>query len=244
MNLLSKLPAYKGEVVPLRDNQSFADIKTEVCRAHDLYRADYDKIAKEFWRGNVRATVQYLFNFCKRYFTYVEESGDNQTTRSPAAIVSTANSWGVDCKHYAGFIAGVLDALGRLGYPVHWFYRFVSYKPFDDTPTHVFVVAVDAQGNETYVDPVFDSLDNREPGYWYKLDKNCSNMLSRVSGIDTSKIQPVDLTPVDATPVDGNKPKPVFADGFIEGIKSKEAKAWLLLIGGALAIYFLTKKRR
>lgn len=249
MDLLKKLPAYRGDVLPIRNNQSFGDIKSEVCNAHQLYMPDYDKIAKDFWKGSVRATADNLFRFCKRYFTYVEESKENQTTRSPAAILSTANSWGVDCKHYAGFIAGVLDALKRLGYPLNWFYRFVSYSMTDSTPTHVFAVVTDLEGNEIFVDPVFEELDARFPFYWYKLDKNCS-MLSRISGAPVQELKDEYLslvkTPVYVPPgtpgepiTPGGKPSvndPEFKD-MPRVVDQGGSGGWLLLLG--LGVVFL-----
>jgi hypothetical protein len=78
------------------------------------------------------------------------EPEQRQTTKSPAAMM--AQGFG-DCKHYALFCAGVLDALNRRGKKIDWCYRFASYSFFAPEPEHVFIVVKD-QGKEIWIDPV------------------------------------------------------------------------------------------
>lgn len=183
--LIQLLPESKLKSRSIARRQDVAEIMREVLEAHKHFSSHYDKIAAEFWRGSVRKTVTELFNFCRREMKYTIETDKKQTTRSPAAILKTANTWGVDCKHYAGFIGGVLDALKRQGRDINWLYRFVSYSPTDPIPEHVFIV-VNIDGSNIFVDPVLPVLNQRSPEYYYKIDKSI-NMLNRISGFHGSR---------------------------------------------------------
>lgn len=251
MNLQSKLPAFRNERTDIVADHGTSDIIKEVCKSHYIYASDYDKIAKEFDRYQLKAIAGTLFDWCKNNLRYREESENLQTTRSPAAIIATGNSWGVDCKHYAGFIAGVLDAIKRRGRNFDWCYRFVSYSPFDSTPGHVFVVLF-VNGKEIFIDPVLGELDQRSPMYYYKQDKYCS-MLQRVSGIGVSRgtltngsgltLQPT--TPIVARPTTAPviNLTPVVPVQIEEEKKSSNTGLYLL-IAIAAGYYFYKRSKR
>lgn len=135
----------------------------ELVRAHTDYRKDYDKIAEYFISRTNLLTEEKLFNFCKDHLYYLVESDQKQTLRSPTAILILNEIRGVDCKHYASFIGGILDAINRTDeMSFDWFYRFASYSLADRIPEHVFVV-VEQQGAEIWIDPVLDSFNSRFP---------------------------------------------------------------------------------
>lgn len=180
--LLKILPPASLKKKKVADRQSVPLIMELVLDAHKKYRSHYDKIANKFWKGNVKKTVRYLFDFCKAEMTYLAESAKQQTVRSPAAILETRRAWGVDCKHYAGFIAGVLDALKRSGKNITWSYMFVSYDPEDEMPEHVFVSAL-VDGRPCYVDPVLSSVDCRFPKFHYFQQKFPDMSLYTVNGL-------------------------------------------------------------
>jgi len=176
--LLGKLPPFSNRRVVIDKKQSVYDIMREVLTAHRLFANDYDQIAAEFWRGTVYKTAQHLFDFCKRNIPYRVERENDQTTKSPAAIL-TLNTG--DCKHYAGFIGGVLDALKRQGKAIEFVYRFAAYNGNGRTPEHVFIVAK-SNGREIWIDPVLRYFDQRlQPSYY--VDKKINMSLSRISGI-------------------------------------------------------------
>jgi hypothetical protein len=158
----------------------------EVREAHNYFAPDYDTIADYFDCGNIDDTAALLFDFCKANVKYKIESQHHQTTKSPAAILSTGEG---DCKHYAGFIGGVLDAIERqTGNPLNWYYRFASYDMFDSTPQHVFVVVKDEDG-ELWIDPVLSELDQRLEPQWQPTDKKPPRMaLHRISGYQDNTI--------------------------------------------------------
>jgi hypothetical protein len=193
--ILQQLPPFKNKDVLLEDNQTVHDIISEVCTAHKIFASNYDTIAKDFDRTTLREIGAALFSFCKRNIKYKVEPQRLQTTKSPAAIIALGDSIGGDCKHYAGFIAGVLDALKRRGKKIDWEYRFASYNTFDKLPQHVFVVARE-NGREIWIDPVLDNLDQRLQPAHSPINKKVSSMaLHRISGL--SDIYPVDFTAVD-----------------------------------------------
>lgn len=185
--LLGKLPPFNNSQAVIKEDQSVHDIIKEVLNAHDFFAKDYDNIAEDFYRPDIYETCEALFNFCKQNIRYRIESEKEQTTRSPSALIAIGDG---DCKHYAGFIGGVLDALNREGANINWVYRFASYKSFDKEPQHVFVVVKEKNGNEIWVDPVLKEFDERlKPDFF--IDKKVK-MLSRVSGPDTLDISTLD----------------------------------------------------
>ena len=50
-----------------------------------------------------------------------------------------------DCKGYALFAAGIIDAIRRSGENVDWVYRFASCNILNRVPAHVFVVSFPEQ---------------------------------------------------------------------------------------------------
>lgn len=182
--LLTRLPAFQGSRVVVTSKQSVGRIMKEVVKAHNDYAADYDKIAEYFFADSQLATERKLFDFCKENLHYNIESDETQTVRSPAAILVLDEIRGVDCKHYASFIGGVLDAINRTGYEnFDWFYRFASYDINDQVPEHVFVV-VKENGEEIWIDPVIDDFDGRWPYPYFIKDSKPNKMaLLRISGI-------------------------------------------------------------
>ena len=106
-----------------------------------------------------------------------------QILRSPSAILAS-NIVGIDCKGYATFANGVMDAYRRnTGKNFDVYYRFASYDPFDSTPQHVFAV-INENGVEYWIDPVLDQFDEKKQPYYFK-DKKIKNMaLVAMSGIN------------------------------------------------------------
>lgn len=183
-------PTLKRRIITRR--QEVPEIMREVLKGHRDYAAQYDLIASKFWKGSALKTARALYDFCRENFRYKIESENDQTVRSPGAIIETGDTWGVDCKHYASFIGGVLDALKRQGRDVDWCYKFVSYTPEDATPEHVFI-EVTSGGRSYYVDPVLAEFNLREPKFYYFHNKipimARIGMLSRVSGVEAVKAE-------------------------------------------------------
>jgi hypothetical protein len=174
--ILQALPPVKGTRLRLKDDQQVRDIMREVIAAHNYYAQDYRRIAGYFSGGTDSEVARRLFDFCKKNIRYEIEGNDMQTTRSPGAILAMGRG---DCKHYASFIGGVLDAIGG----INWKYRFASYDLFNPVPGHVYVVVNDG-GRELWVDPVLNNFDARNPVPVFVKDKKIHSMaLERLSGV-------------------------------------------------------------
>jgi hypothetical protein len=179
--LLGRLTPFANSRKMIVSNQSTGDIIKQIIDTHNKYKADYDKISDKFWKGNVKNTCKYLFDFLKKNVVYSVEPDTRQSVKSPAAILATGqySTGGNDCKHYSLFQAGILDSLKRKGKNIDWCYRFANYKLFSTTPHHVFVV-VKINSKEYWCDPVLNYWDQKKP-YINKIDKKMS--LYSISGI-------------------------------------------------------------
>ncbi|HMG08305.1 MAG TPA: hypothetical protein VK609_07330, partial [Mucilaginibacter sp.] len=179
---LAVLPVFKGDIKIIAEDQSMTDIVSEVLEAHKIYQADYDQLITVLKMPP--DLYEWLFEFCKKNVVYEVETIDLQTTRSPAGILEMGSG---DCKHYASFIAGILDALVRDGYAIDWRYRFAEYK--NSASSHVFIV-VKENGKEIWIDPVLSYFDQRYPAPTSFFDKKVKSMaLHRLSGVEPEPTQ-------------------------------------------------------
>lgn len=178
--IIELLGGVKNIYVVHKKNQGTKDIINGILETHNKYKKDYDKIYKFFYTGSLETTCKKLFDFLKENVKYKIESETLQTLRSPAAILS----YPADCKSYALFINGILDACNRKENK-NWniIYRFAGYDPFNNYIEHVFSVAENNK-NEFWIDPVLQNFDERKKPYYIK-DKKINNMaLVGIAGID------------------------------------------------------------
>lgn len=259
---------YTGTKKTIVKDHNTDDIVREVLAAHKAFAPDYDLIAKQFWKGSQLETLHYIFNYCKRNFPYKVETEERQTTRSPGAILASAKKIGVDCKHYAGWIAGILDALNRTGKNFSWKYRFASYDLFSATPEHVFIVA-NVGGNEYWIDPVLQTFNQRTPGYIYSFDKKVNMQRIGMTQMEldqyavtttqnlffggSSAVMPGATVTPTITPTPIVTPSPTVtptpqvnepAPGSPADQNSSFNKYLPLLLIAGVMLYFGTKKRR
>lgn len=141
--LLNVLPPFERQRdIIVYGDQSMEQIIAEVLNAHNRYAPHYDRIGS-FFPGYA---PRKLFDFVQRNMTYKEEPGKDQKTKSPSAALCSKNN---DCKHYAGFIGGILDAINRTGKKYYdWKYRFAEYDN-KGTYDHVYITV----GNDLWIDP-------------------------------------------------------------------------------------------
>lgn len=161
----------------LNQEQTAGDIIKAIVNAHKLHANDYKKISSFFYTESAQATAKKIFDFLKNNVPYSIEPGNRQTVKSPAGILTTPG----DCKHYALFAGGVLQQLG-----IPFSFRFASYKLFDNTPQHVFVVVNPGTKNEIWIDPVLKNFDQKKR-YTFSTDKKMA--LYSLSGIGATKAQ-------------------------------------------------------
>jgi hypothetical protein len=180
--LIGKVSPFLGKRDMLVGNQDTTDIIEALINNHYKYAKEYDKVYKFFEGDSVEETCYNVWKFLRDDFKYTIEPEEMQILRSPAAILAS-NIVGIDCKGFATWSAGVLDAVRRnTGKDFEVYYRFASYDPFDKTPQHVFCV-VKENGTEYWIDPVLDQFNARKQPYYFK-DKKIKNMaLVAMSGI-------------------------------------------------------------
>jgi len=181
--LIGKVSPFIGKREIIVGNQDTTDIIDALIKNHYKYSNEYDKIFRYFDGGNVEETAFNVWQFLKDEFKYTIEPEKMQILRSPAAILAS-NIVGIDCKGYATFAAGIMDAYRRnTKKDFEIFYRFASYDPFDNTPQHVFAV-VEENGIEYWIDPVLDQFDEKKQPYFYKDKKIKKMALVAMSGIN------------------------------------------------------------
>lgn len=183
--ILGKLSPFGNRRNLIKNNQQVPDIISAMLKAHEIYAPEYDKIALDFYTGDPITTAKKIFNFLKQNIQYKVDSEKNQQIMSPSGILAIGKN---DCKNFALFIVGILDSLKRKGIIKNdVFYRFASYRMFDEMPHHVFAVIKDQDGNEIFVDPVLNSFNERKT-YYHKIDKRPKMAIYSISGFDESQI--------------------------------------------------------
>jgi hypothetical protein len=167
----------------LVDDQDVDDIIDAIIQKHKECEAAYDQIYNCFNAdGDWRYVASRIFSFLKREVVYQVEDEDYQFVSSPQVLMQKGVC---DCKGYALFAAGVIDAMLRAGEKVDWTYRFASYNLLNRTPGHVFVVLWPGSADELWIDPVLSKLNQRWPRPTYSTDyipARKSKALGKVSG--------------------------------------------------------------
>jgi hypothetical protein len=253
-SILGKLTPFLNQQNVVVENQGVNDIITGILQTHNKYLDEYDKIYPYFIGSDLQETSKNIYDFLKKNVPYYIESNEYQFLKSPSSIVSTPS----DCKSYALFSCGVLDAIKRnTGEDFEILYRFASYDPFDKVPQHVFCV-VRGEGEEFWIDPVLDKFNEKKQPYFFK-DKNVNKMaLVGLSGVgNTNEAMGSTLTDIfdsvlKAAPgiITATKPQPSYGGGSYQYQPTQQTASTgistntiLLLAVAGLGVYFLTKKR-
>lgn len=149
--IAAQLPAYRDGWELVKEKQYVTDIIEEICVSHRLFADHYDRFSYLFYRKDVADVAEALHRYCKNFILYKAETVKRQTTALPSGIVYRGQG---DCKHYALFIAGVIDSLKRVyGCPFEWCYYFAGYNDATE-PYHVFVSVYDeSQDEQIWIDP-------------------------------------------------------------------------------------------
>jgi hypothetical protein len=158
MNYNSAIRALnRFEVQPLTlvDDQTVNDIISYMPVAHKSYARMYDRLVSLIEEGSIKGVCYEIWDFCRQNLQYNEEGIEDQRLSSPSAMLR--RGWS-DCKGYALFAGGLMDALNRAGSEIDWFYRFVPSSALGTGIGHVFVV-VDPDGENIWIDPVLGVFD-------------------------------------------------------------------------------------
>jgi hypothetical protein len=178
-NILGILQPFENKKTIIVDEQTTNDIIQGILKTHNFYKNEYDKIYKYFVGDSIEETCKNVYDFLKKYVPYYQEPEKKQTLRSPAAIVSKA----ADCKSYALFSCGILDAYRRnenKNFEV--IYRFAGYN--NKGIEHVFCV-IKNKNKIWFVDNVLPTFDNRNKLPTNYKDYKIENMaLVSLAGIN------------------------------------------------------------
>ena len=187
-DILNIIPAPKMEREIIVRYHQVPDIVDGTFAMHKKSGNEYDKFANIFWKGSDIETARYLFDFVKENIPYNVERAADQTGKFPARIlIDGIKKKNNDCKHYALFICGVMDALKRQGYKIEPVYIFASDIKGEKQPTHVFA-AIKTPGGLVWVDPVLNGFNQYHTYYIFKQYKPPTVMYSHLSGVDTDSI--------------------------------------------------------
>lgn len=180
--VLKKLAPFNNYRKVVSADQTVTDIIDGIVNTHYQYADEYDKISNYFVGESELETARNIFNFLKSNVPYYIESNNNQTLRSPSAIVALPG----DCKSYALFANGVLDSLNRKGiFQVPLAFRFAGYKDNTREPQHVFAVMYPGTKKEIWIDPVLPRFNEKRQPSFYK-DKKIKMALIALSGVGYS----------------------------------------------------------
>jgi hypothetical protein len=180
--VLKKLAPFNNYKKVVSADQTVTDIIDGIVNTHYQYQDEYDKISNYFVGESELETARNIFNFLKSNVPYYIESNNNQTLRSPSAIVALPG----DCKSYALFANGVLDSLNRKGiFQVPLAFRFAGYKDSTREPQHVFAVMYPGTKKEIWIDPVLPRFNEKRQPSFYK-DKKIKMALIALSGVGYS----------------------------------------------------------
>lgn len=179
--VLKKLAPFNNYRKVVSADQTVTDIIDGIVNTHYQYADEYDKISNYFVGESELETARNIFNFLKSNVPYYIESNNNQTLRSPSAIVALRQ--GADCKSYALFANGILDSLNRKGiFQVPLAFRFAGYKDNTREPQHVFAVMYPGTKKEIWIDPVLPRFNEKRQPSFYK-DKKIKMALIALSGV-------------------------------------------------------------
>jgi hypothetical protein len=177
--VLEKLAPFNNFKKVVSTDQTVTDIIDGIVSTHYQYQDEYDKISQYFVGESELETARNIFNFLKSNVPYYIESNNNQTLRSPSAIVALPG----DCKSYALFANGVLDSLNRKGiFQVPLAFRFAGYKNNTREPQHVFAVMYPGIKKEIWIDPVLPRFNEKRQPSFFK-DKKIKMALIALSGV-------------------------------------------------------------
>jgi hypothetical protein len=139
-----------------------------------------------FSGDNLTQKGRAIWNYLNKNIQYKKDDPGKQVIQSPSRMI--LDTRGADCKSLSLAAAAFMKNNGFKDVAL----RYSSYNPIDDTPTHVYAVAKDEQGNEIIVDPVYKQYNREVP---YKFKKDYKMEISVLSGIGQMKLVKAGVVP-------------------------------------------------
>lgn len=137
-------------------NQKADDIINLMNKGFFESKKYFPILKKFFYNANdtCEQVIIKIWKYAMKKLRYYKEPASKQVVRTVARVV---NDKFVDCKGYSQFFA---CACAACGYPV-WF-KFASFKTYDKTPTHVYVI-VQCKGKKIVLDGVTRKINYEAP---------------------------------------------------------------------------------
>jgi hypothetical protein len=184
------------EPVILVDDQDVRDIIRGMQAKQVECRPMYDAICGYFDGDCIEDIGLNIWSFLKSELVYAEQTKKVQRLASPKTLLKRGRC---DCKEYALFSAGVIDAMNRRGAGIDWCFRFVPAEALTRSIGHVFVV-LEPGGDEIWIDPVLSMYDSH---VLYLVQKDVYVKDSAlISGLSVDDRGAIGLTKVEQTLLD------------------------------------------
>jgi hypothetical protein len=133
----------------------------------------------KFSGSNLTEKGRAIWNYLKNSVQYRKDDRGKQVIQLPSRMLLDTKKG--DCKSLALAAASFMQANGFKNVRL----RYTSYSKTDKTPTHVYSVGADDNGNDIIIDPVYKQF-NKELSYTFKQDYPMQ--ISVLSGINQPKV--------------------------------------------------------
>lgn len=162
--MLSQLNNYidrpLGKAEHITTFQNASAIVAQLKRAEKNSRETSARLAKVFNEPNKKAVAAKVYYFLRNQIFYFAEPTTDQTAKTISRFVGDRTG---DCKHFATFAVGVLNACN-----IPTWFTFIGQKNGVKKPNHAYATAF-IDGKKVVIDPC-RKFFNSEADYFYKWD--------------------------------------------------------------------------
>lgn len=155
-----KAPDGKREQITMFQNAK--EIIQQMMRAELNSRGTSKKLAALFREPTARATAAKVWYFMRNELKYVAEPQEEQTAKTIRKIIADAKK-GNDCKHYATFAVGVLNACG-----IPTIFTLAGQDVRRRKPNHAYATSI-IDGKRVVIDACRKYFDS-ECEHYYRWD--------------------------------------------------------------------------
>lgn len=159
-NIYSRIKPSDGKAKHITTFQNAREIVQTLKKAEYNSRKVSKQLAPYFCEPDPKATAAKVWYFLRTQIKYYAEPKTDQTAKEINRFIKDGTG---DCKHFATFAVGVLNACG-----IKTWFTFVGQDKNQKKPNHAYATAL--INNELItIDPCRKRF-NSECKYWYKWD--------------------------------------------------------------------------
>jgi hypothetical protein len=167
---MHELGAPLNKKVIVKDNGLNKDIISAIHEALPAARKEVKYFAPKFKGATNLDTANNIWRYL-RSLKYVKDPTGYQFIKLPKKLTSSSG----DCKSFSLLTAAILQELNM---PVK--FRYASYDKNDPTPSHVYTVTENEQGQEIIIDGVYTKFNTEVP---YKHKKDYKMQIAVINGV-------------------------------------------------------------